>query len=313
MQPADLKSRWSSEKSGVLRAAIANGSPLPRVFPPLIVIFADRKVEVEDLRGASLDGMEISDYDLAYCALNYGSFAHSRLTGTQLQYSLLDGVSFKSATLERVQASPVSAMGANFSAARIVRCFFSHSNFEGASSQGVRIEHSDFVESAHVPVDSSEKMPLAIFSGNYNQNLIAQIQNEYRRLKSGIYETQLLNHDKVVHQAYKTGVVLPKTKSGSVYVSVSGSKRITPAGKVIRKDSKYRIAASVDAFSVGDRVKISQFEINGEVAQKKLQFSKLKKRKNVARTAISGKWLILGRSKADEEDMDSGIVPFQFL
>lgn len=271
----ELRGRWTEEKIGRLRYAISSGASLPRIFPPLILRYANHTIEVEDIRGASLNQMNIPDYDLAYCALDYANFDHSRLTKTLLQYSSLQDASFRSATLDRVQASPVNAARADFSFARIRHCYFSHSNLDQVLISNIEVEASDFVEASQELKTSS----LNTISNRNDRKFSAKVFEDFN--PSG--KKYVLTRAFVRVGDPKIGTVLPSKRAGYVMVSVSNQKMIKSSGKVIDRKAVYKIIGSEVAFTVGDQVKIHPVEIDESIACKIFKKYFSKKIKNISR------------------------------
>lgn len=299
--PGELRARWSSANTERLRTAVRDGLSLPRFFPPIKIEYEGKTCEFEDLRGAALDRMLILDYDLAYCALDNSNFEHSRLKGTRLQYSTISQASFRSATLEDVQASPVCGKATDFSAARLVRCYFSHSNLDNTVTDGAFISDCDFIE-ASKPLSPKFSNSDAIFTRNHNEALVHAVVVAYqeRARKPAATLLKLSPNYRTSHS--KIGRVLPSSKSSNVSVEVFSPQKNKRSGKVINKHVVYKVVGTTSAFSVGDTVLIHQVDPKDRRVAKELRaHGDGLKSKLSMNSSSTPKWWILGRQDPGDD------------
>lgn len=292
-----LQGRWNDFDSTRLREAISSSSALPRTFPPIEIAFGESKVQVEDLRGADLSGLVVGDYDLAYCALDYAKFEHSRLVGTRLQYSRLVGASFRSATLDAIQGSPVDAENADFSYARLVDSFFSHSNFDGALSDSAEIRNCDFTECSSPPKAHDSKHSKFVYATSNNQAVVRRVV-EY--LKADNMSSVSISRKRGVT---KIGTVVAGSSPADYVVIVQSKPRQTVGGKVIKKHVEYKISAATTPFSVGDAVRIMSLEVDRRFVPKVAIHKHLVGNRPPTATPKllkSPSWWIFGRAKSDD-------------
>lgn len=273
----ELKARWSGADLARVREAISSNKDLPQVFPQLKLFYAGKSVLVEDLRGVSLAQLKIGAYDLAYCALDYASFQHSRLDGTKLQYSRLRHVDFRSATLLKVQASPVDAEHADFTEARISASYFSHSNLVFAKSDGAQVADSDFIEASDILLTSPNQ---AIEMTNISYE-----------------EAPTIVH--AVVGPSKMGTVTSTAKPGFVTVTVYAKPKTKSGGKVIERVVRHKIAGAVVAYSVGDTVLIRKVEFELPMLVKDIHAARNSTFRN--RQPKARKWWITERRENREE------------
>lgn len=167
-----LKTRWTAERVNLIREAISLGKDLPEVFPLVEVEYRGKKVLYDDLRGVDLSNMNIDDYDLSYCALDYANFNKSNLVGTHLQYSRLLFASFNSVKMQQVQASPVDARNANFSKSVAEACFVGHSDFSDAIVPDGFFDRCDAVEAKFNYSSGLSEAKIRVFVGAGRQPFV---------------------------------------------------------------------------------------------------------------------------------------------
>lgn len=134
----DIKMRWKSQPEWIdlqedIRSALSRGAELPDNLTMLEVEFSGGIINLVDLRGIDLSNLSIGNVDLAYCCFDDADFSNTRFEGTYLQYSSMAYARFTSSNWTRVQASPISAIGAIFEGSHIHHSFLMRSNLDSVN------------------------------------------------------------------------------------------------------------------------------------------------------------------------------------
>ncbi len=141
---------WKSFKTDILNVLLNKGSDkeLQNVMKKnfLIKVFAnithDHHFDVVDLRGIELKDINIGEYDFAYCCFDFAVFDKVSFDKTYLQYSSLNKVVAKNCNFKEVQASPISAVNANFENTVFENTPLFHSDFSGSKFDNVTMDET---------------------------------------------------------------------------------------------------------------------------------------------------------------------------
>lgn len=319
-----LQDRWKTRKLSRLRRdiiqSIMSNSKLPSDIEGLEYFYAGRLLTLIDLRGIDLSDLDVPNYDLTYCALDYANFSKSKLTGTKLQYSRIFGANFESSVFDGVQASPVDARKANFKSATVRCTFLMYSSFAsanltqaviqstalgGASLLDANLTDSRILEGVDLSLATLPKNISISAGGVISQTkpqptknatpLIEEtaVQN-FGFLNTHINKVLRDTLDRVVAEKYVkitdrlvlNGVIVPSKKPSVVAVQVKHGHLLKSSGKIVSKFRIYEAKTEPKMFKLGDVVEI--VKITGDTTENRKQglFKTFRRRKTVSPTKV---------------------------
>jgi uncharacterized protein YjbI with pentapeptide repeats len=150
-----LRSRWTPEQVEIVIAALKSDSAMPDFVGKLPPPRQGAMAFVDDLRGISVNGVELPGVDLSYKHLQGADFFGAKLEGAILTEANLQGANLRNAdlrnakledadlrgaSLESAKLNDASLTGANLSHANLL-----HTSLEGADLTSADLRHASII------------------------------------------------------------------------------------------------------------------------------------------------------------------------